>query len=82
MAETRLLEIMKYGLKLEHSRNETIYRKFIQWNYIRSKKRKTELMTAIIDYFSKRKEKIECRGKKLIDLQKIAEKNRSFSKRF
>ena len=31
-------------------------------------------MTAIIDYFSKRKEKIECKGKKLIDHQKIAEK--------
>ena len=57
---------------IENSFNEIIW----------SKKRKTELMTAIIDYFSKRKEKIECKGKKLIDHQKIAGKNSSFSKRF
>ena len=53
-AETRLLEIREYGLRLERLRNETIKLIEKSFNEIISvvKKRKTVLMTEIIDYFS------------------------------
>ena len=75
-AETRLLEIREYGLRLERLRNETIKLIENSFNEIISvvKKRKTVLMTEIIDYFSEEKEKVNADEKKWIDNQKIAEK--------
>ena len=75
-AETRLLEIREYGLRLERLRNETMKLIENSFNEIISvvKKRKTVLMTEIIDYFSEEKEKVNADEKKWIDNQKIAEK--------
>ena len=75
-AETRLLEIREYGLRLERLRNETIKLIENSFNEIISviKKRKTVLMTEIIDYFSEEKQKVNADEKKWIDNQKIAEK--------
>ena len=75
-AETRLLEIREYGLRLERLRNETIKLIENSFNEIISvvKKRKTVLMTEIIDYFSEEKAKVNADEKKWIDNQKIAEK--------
>ena len=75
-AETRLLEIREYGLRLERLRNETMKLIENSFNEIISvvKKRKTVLMTEIIDYFSEEKEKVNADEKKWLDNQKIAEK--------
>ena len=75
-AETRLLEIREYGLRLERLRNETMKLIENSFNEIISvvKKRKTVLMTEIIDYFSEEKEKVNTDEKKWLDNQKIAEK--------
>ena len=74
--EKKLLEIREYGLRLERLRNETI--KLIEKSFneiiAEVKKRKTVLMTEIIDYFSNEKEKADTDEKKWIDNQKIAEK--------
>ena len=72
----KLLEIREYGLRLELLRNETI--KLIEKSFneiiAEVKKRKTVLMTKIIDYFANEKEKDDTDEKKWIDNQKITEK--------
>ena len=75
-AETRLLEIREYGLRLERLRNETVKLIEKSFNEIISaiKKRKTVLMTEIIDYFSEEKDKVSKDENKWIENQKIAEK--------
>ena len=75
-AETRLLEIREYGLRLERLRNETVKLIEKSFNEIISaiKKRKTVLMTEIIDYFSAEKDKVSKDENKWIENQKIAEK--------
>ena len=75
-AETRLLEIREYGLRLEKLRNDTIKLIEKSFNGIISviKKRKTVLMSEIIDYFGEEKEKVNADEKKWIENQKIAEK--------
>ena len=75
-AETRLLEIREYGLRLEKLRNDTIKLIEKSFNAIISvvKKRKTVLMSEIIDYFGEEKEKVNADEKKWIENQKIAEK--------
>ena len=75
-AETRLLEIREYGLRLEKLRNDTIKLIEKSFNSIISvvKKRKTVLMSEIIDYFGEEKEKVNADEKKWIENQKIAEK--------
>ena len=75
-AETRLLEIREYGLRLERLRNDTVKLIEKSFNEIISaiKKRKTVLMTEIIDYFAEEKDKVSADEKKWIDNQKIAEK--------
>ena len=75
-AETRLLEIREYGLRLERLRNDTVKLIKKSFNEIISaiKKRKTVLMTEIIDYFAEEKDKVSADEKKWIDNQKIAEK--------
>ena len=75
-AETRLLEIREYGLRLEKLRNDTIKLIEKSFNGIISviKKRKTVLMIEIIDYFGEEKEKVNADEKKWIENQKIAEK--------
>ena len=75
-AETRLLEIREYGLRLERLRTETVKLIEKSFNEIISaiKKRKTVLMTEIIDYFSAEKDKVSKDENKWIENQKIAEK--------
>ena len=75
-AETRLLEIREYGLRLEKLRSDTIKLIEKSFNSIISvvKKRKTVLMSEIIDYFGEEKEKVNADEKKWIENQKIAEK--------
>lgn len=75
-AERRLLEIREYGLRLERLRNETVKLIEKSFNEIISaiKKRKTVLMTEIIDYFSEEKDKVSKDENKWIENQKIAEK--------
>ena len=75
-AETRLLEIREYGLRLERLRTETVKLIEKSFNEIISaiKKRKTVLMTEIIDYFSEEKDKVSKDENKWIENQKIAEK--------
>ena len=75
-AERRLLEIREYGLRLEKLRNETVKLIEKSFNEIISaiKKRKTVLMTEIIDYFSEEKDKVSKDENKWIENQKIAEK--------
>ena len=75
-AETRLLEIREYGLRLEKLRNDTIKLIEKSFNGIISvvKKRKTVLMSEIIDYFGEEKEKVNADEKKWLENQKIAEK--------
>ena len=81
-AETRLLEIREYELRLEKLRNETIKLIEKSFNGIISvvKKRKTVLMSEIIDYFGEEKEKVNADEKKWIENQKIAEKIVSLAK--
>ena len=81
-AETRLLEIREYGLRLEKLRNDTIKLIEKSFNGIISavKKRKTVLMSEIIDYFGEEKEKINADEKKWMENQKIAEKIVSLAK--
>ena len=76
VCDKKLLEIREYGLRLEKLRTETIKLIENSFNEIISviKKRKTVLMTEIIDYFSSEKEKVDIDEKKWIDNQKIAEK--------
>ena len=76
VCDKKLLEIREYGLRLEKLRTETIKLIENSFNEIISviKKRKTVLMTEIIDYFSSEKEKVDTDEKKWIDNQKIAEK--------
>ena len=75
-ADSRLLEIREYGLRLERLRNDT--NKLIEksFNEIISviKKRKTVLMTEIIDFFSDVKSNIDKDEQKWINNQKTAEK--------
>ena len=75
-AETRLLEIREYELRLEKLRTETIKLIEKSFNGIISvvKKRKTVLMSEIIDYFGEEKEKVNADEKKWLENQKIAEK--------
>ena len=76
VCDKKLLEIREYGLRLEKLRTETIKLIEKSFNEIISvlKKRKTVLMTEIIDYFSSEKEKVDTDEKKWINNQKIAEK--------
>ena len=76
VCDKKLLEIREYGLRLEKLRTETIKLIENSFNEIISvlKKRKTVLMTEIIDYFSSEKEKVDTDEKKWINNQKIAEK--------
>ena len=81
-AERRLLEIREYSLRLDKLRTDTIKLIEKSFNGIISvvKKRKTVLMSEIIDYFSEEKEKVNADEKKWIENQKIAEKIVSLSK--
>ena len=81
-AERRLLEIREYSLRLDKLRTDTIKLIEKSFNGIISvvKKRKTVLMSEIIDYFSKEKEKVNAEEKKWIENQKIAEKIVSLAK--
>jgi len=82
VCDKKLLEIREYGLRIERLRNETIKLIEKSFNEIISviKKRKTVLMTEIIDNFSGEKEKVDTDEKKWIDNQKIAEKIVSLAK--
>ena len=75
-ADSRLLEIREYGLRLERLRNETIKLIESSFNEIISviKKRKTVLMNEIIEYFAGVKEKVSNDEQKWINNQKISEK--------
>jgi len=81
-AERRLLEIREYSLRLDKLRTDTIKLIEKSFNGIISivKKRKTVLMSEIIDYFSEEKEKVNADEKKWIENQKIAEKIVSLAK--
>ena len=82
VCDKKLLEIREYGLRIERLRNETIKLIEKSFNEIISviKKRKTVLMTEIIDNFSGEKEKVDTDEKKWVDNQKIAEKIVSLAK--
>ena len=75
-AERRLLEIREYSLRLDKLRNDTIKLIEKSFNGIISviKKRKTVLMSEIIDFFGEEKEKVNADEKKWLEYQKIAEK--------
>ena len=81
-AERRLLEIREYSLRLDKLRTDTIKLIEKSFNGIIAvvKKRKTVLMSEIIDYFSEEKEKVNADEKKWIENQKIAEKIVSLAK--
>ena len=81
-AERRLLEIREYSLRLDKLRTDTIKLIEKSFNGIISvvTKRKTVLMSEIIDYFSEEKEKVNADEKKWIENQKIAEKIVSLAK--
>jgi hypothetical protein len=82
VCDKKLLEIREYGLRIEKLRNETIKLIESSFNEIISviKKRKTVLMTEIIDYFSTEKAKVDEDEKKWVDNQKTAEKIVSLAK--
>ena len=82
VCDKKLLEIREYGLRIEKLKNETIKLIESSFNEIISviKKRKTVLMTEIIDYFSTEKGKVDEDEKKWVDNQKTAEKIVSLAK--
>lgn len=81
-AEKHLLEIREYGLRLEKLRSDTIKLIESKFNSIISavKKRKTVLMSEIIDYFSEEKSKIVEDEKKWLENQKMTEQIVAFAK--
>jgi hypothetical protein len=81
-SESHLLEIGEYNLRLEKYRNDTIKKLEDDFNLIINslKKRKTVLMTEILEKFSKEKEVINEDEEKWKNNQNISEKILAISK--